>query len=140
VGEVLYLLISGDMLYLGLAALVLGVAVSRWRRRVGRVLVCAGLALVLVSAVPLHPAVYALLSVLVVAWLAGRNGSLRKRRAITVGVLAAVVAVCVSSPVFRREAAPLSTNRPVFVLGDSLSAGFGDATDSWPRSLRRTGS
>ena len=134
-GVTLYLLLSGDILYLGLAVLVLGVAVAAWRRPVGRVLVCVGLVLVLVSAVPLSPAVYALLALLVGAWLPTWSGSHRNQRAITVGLFAAAAAVGVKSPALRRDLAPLSTRKPVFVLGDSLSASLGAATDNWPRLL-----
>jgi acyl-CoA thioesterase I len=129
----LYLLVSGDVLYLGLAVLVLGLAAGAWQPAAGRVLACVGLVLVLVSSVPLHPAVYAVCALSVVAWLLTRNGSQRKQRAITVGVLAAVAAVCVSA--LRRDPDSLSTTKPVFVLGDSLSAGLGAATDTWPHLL-----
>ena len=135
-GVALYLLISGGTLYLGLSLLVLGAGVATLWPRVGRVLVWVGLAFVLLSAVPLHPAFYALLAVLVVGWLFSRNGTRRIQRATTIGLLVAAGAVSVESLVARRDAGPLSTRRHVFVLGDSLSAGLGGGREhTWPQIL-----
>jgi hypothetical protein len=92
VGIPLYLLISGDILYFGLCLVVGGVVISTWRPSVGRVLAWSGLVFSLVSAVPIHPALYALLFLLLGAWQIGRRrGPLVNQRRLPVwhGALAA---------------------------------------------------
>jgi hypothetical protein len=68
VGVPLYLLISGDIVYLGLCLVVVGVGATRWHARLGRGLAWSGLVLSVVSAVPIHPALYAILFLVTAAW------------------------------------------------------------------------
>ena len=136
VGLSLYLLISGDVLYLGLSVLALGVLAAGWRPRLGRAAVCGGLALALMSAVPVHPGAYALLFVAVVAWLSSRDTAAVMRRATTITLVGTLAAIGLDGVVFKTGTRLVSARLPVYVLGDSLSAGLGVSPDHmWPQIL-----
>jgi len=137
VSVVLYLLLSGDMLPLGLTLAAIGVVVARWRALIGSLIVWGGLVGVLVSAVPLHPSVYLALLVAGVAWRRGRHAGARLRRgtaAAFVALLAAVLTLHLLGQ-SRAEIAP-SRFKTVVVLGDSISAGLGASLEgAWPQLL-----
>lgn len=135
-GVLLYLLISGRTLDVGLCLVGLGIIVGRWRP-MARVVVSVGLFLAIVSAVPLHPAIYALLVVSSVAWLFSLSRSTSARRAVGAVVLAMAVWAGVSGGLPVRDGGvPLPPDTPVFVLGDSVSAGLGVGTHgTWPQLL-----
>lgn len=61
-GELLYLLISGDVLYVGLGLVAVGVVVVAWHRNLGGWFSVGGVVLAVVSAVPIHPVAYAILA------------------------------------------------------------------------------
>lgn len=134
-GVPLYLLISGDILYCGLCLVVGGVAVSTWRPSVGRVLAWSGLVLALVSAVPIHPALYALLFLLVVGWQISRRRDPRVNQRMAAVPLGGVALVLAAALLDRADSSVvLPTNRPVFVIGDSLSAGMRASKEgTWPQ-------
>ncbi len=141
VGVLLYLLISGDILYCGLFGLAVGVAAARWRPRLGVGLVWSGLVLALASAVPIHPLVYAILLLSGTMWHVSRLLSARVQT-YAATILLIVVTVVVGLGVSGRDASSLGlpTDRAVFVLGDSLSGGLGPSTEeTWPKlvSLQR---
>jgi lysophospholipase L1-like esterase len=136
-GVALYLLLSGDTLYVGLCLVVVGIVASRWRSVLGGVLVWAGLVLAMVSAVPLHPATYALLLILGAAWQVSRtrNHKVNQR---TAAVLIVAVAIVFGWAFTHRGASRLTLprDRAVFVIGDSLSAGLGTSkAGAWPQLL-----
>lgn len=133
----LYLLISGAILYWSLALAVLGAVAGRKYRPLGVGLVWGGVALALASAMPLHPALYAILVAGGGAWQLGRE---RGARAEALGVAFLVVAagvVCCAAVASRvRPPASLPAGRPVYVLGDSVSAGLGPSSEgTWPQLL-----
>lgn len=133
----LYLLLSGDALYIGLCVVVAGIVASRWRFVLGGGLVWAGFVLALVSAVPLHPAAYASLFILGAAWQVSRtrNHKVNQR---TDAVLMVAVAVVFGWAFTHRGASRLTLprDRAVFIIGDSLSAGLGTSKQgAWPQLL-----
>lgn len=133
----LYLLISGDLLYCGLAAVALGALAERWRWRLGVGLVWGGMVLALASAVPFHPSVYAGLLAAGAAWQASRARGAGTQRLGAVLLLTVVAMVCGWGVAARGgSSAPLPAGPTVYVLGDSLSAGVGPTTEgTWPRLL-----
>lgn len=133
----LYLLLAGDALYVGLCLLIVGIVASKWRSVLGGVLVWAGLVLALVSAVPLHPAAYALLLILGAAWQGGRTRN-HKANQRTAALLVVAVAVVFGWVFTHRGASRLTLprDRAVLIIGDSLSAGLGTSKEgAWPRLL-----
>jgi acyl-CoA thioesterase I len=138
-GVLLYLLISGAILNWGLFLIAAGVVASVWRSHLGRVLAWSGLVLALVSAVPIHSAVYAVLIILVVGWQVARAGHPILQRcmagAVLGGVTLAGAAAILDGP---DPNIPLQTTEPFFVVGDSLSAGLGAlAEGTWPQIISR---
>jgi acyl-CoA thioesterase-1 len=107
------------------------VIVAAWHRAAGRVLVTVGLILALLSAVPIHPAIYGLLFVTTAVWL------VIPRRVTTLAVLGLVASAALGSLIATQPwGARLSPKSPVFVLGDSISAGLNLSNEgTWPRLL-----
>ena len=136
-GIPLYLLISGNILYWGLLLVATGVVVSAWRPGVGRMLAWSGLVFTLVSAVPIHVAFYAFLLFLLIGWQCGLVWHPRLRQRLAGAVLGGVVVALTAAFLDRPDSRiALPTNRAVFVIGDSLSAGIGASDDgTWPQLL-----
>jgi lysophospholipase L1-like esterase len=135
VGVLLYLLISGDILYCGLFGVAGGVVAARWRPTLGAGLVWSGLVLALVSAVPIHPLVYAILLLCGMVWQVSRLRATRVQSYAAMILLIVVTGVSGLS-VSSRSASGLDLprNRAVYVLGDSLSAGLGPSMEgTWPQ-------
>ncbi len=135
VGVLLYLLISGDMLYCGLFGVALGVAAERWRPKLGAGLVWSGLVLALASAVPFHSLVYVILLVCGAGWQASRFRSTRVQKcAATILLVAVTVVFGVGVSDRGPSGLGLPMDRAVYVLGDSLSAGLGTSKEgTWPQ-------
>ena len=140
-GIPLYLLISGNLLYWGLLVLVAGVVASTRRPSLGRVLAWSGMVFTLASAVPLHPALYAVLLLLLVAWQVvsasarGQTLKLRLAGAVVGAVVLTSAAALLGSPGSQMR---FSASNPVFVVGDSLSAGTGASNEgTWPQLISR---
>jgi acyl-CoA thioesterase-1 len=129
----LYLLLSGDVLLVGLGAVALGVATRRWRNRPGVVLVWIGVALAFVSAVPVHLAAYALLLLAAAAW------QVHPSRLAAAALVLVVSGVSVIAVRWRHGSVTRnSANTAVFVVGDSLSAGIGASKEgTWPQLLSK---
>jgi lysophospholipase L1-like esterase len=140
VGYLLYLLISGDVLYVGLCLLASGAVMGVWQPGVGIALAWLGLVLAIASAVPIHPAAYVLLGLTVLAW----QVCVRRKpeRSGVAGVaVCLVVAVVLGAGLADRFPPRVSLPREtaVFVVGDSLSAGLSaPGRGSWPQLLAAT--
>lgn len=136
VGLGLFLLLSGHALTIGLGFGAFGTVIGlRWMR-VGVLLVVVGLVLALASAVPLPNFVYLLLIGAVVVWVVAIRRS-HPARHVTTGLLVATcLALLIAGFVVRPAVAGRLGTAPVFVLGDSLSAGVGaDRSATWPALL-----
>jgi acyl-CoA thioesterase-1 len=136
VSVLLFLLASGDALPIGLGLIGVGALVALARTRVGASLGLGGLVLAVASSVPLHNLAYGALVLAVAVWLLCLRRPRRFRRMSTGALLALLVLV---SAVVARQYPPRSRlesdDRPVFVLGDSLSAGLGGREQTWPTLL-----
>ena len=133
----LFLLISGYTFWVGLGLLAVGAALGLFWRGPGVPIALAGILLAAVSAVPLHAFSYGVLAVAFALWLAGLRRSSLVRRIAT--AMLVVVVLLISAAVALQESSVQrqpSDARPVFVLGDSLSAGLsGHADATWPNLL-----
>ncbi len=133
----LFLLAGGDAFWIGAGFIACGAALGLLRPRVGRVCVIIGALLIGVSAAPLQIGYYAALFVAVAFWITGTSRRLWVRVGVTVMLLVAC-ALVTSVLVVESPSAPGShqDTRPIFVLGDSLSAGLaGGSETTWPQVL-----
>jgi acyl-CoA thioesterase-1 len=133
----LYLLVSGDAFFLGLALTAASVVIGRQWPRVTSRLLWSGLALTILSATPVHPAGYVLLLVSVVAWRLALSRNSRLRRATSAGVLVVVCGLCGAELLDRGFFKPtIDASRHLVIIGDSLSAGLGATREgTWPSLL-----
>jgi lysophospholipase L1-like esterase len=139
-GVLLYLMLSGDVLFGGTTLVCLGVLARSRRSVLGEALVWGGVTVVLASAVPIHPGFYAALCAAAAAWRVSETRNPKWLAAGRAALLTTVTAVTVGAAQ-QRGGSPLALSReqPVFVIGDSLSAGLGEAgRDAWPELLART--
>jgi acyl-CoA thioesterase-1 len=100
-------------------------------------LVWAGIGLALLSSVPIHPALYAILVLAGAAWVFARNRSAHRERSFRRALIVVVVLVSMIALADRWPSRPaLASDKPVYVIGDSLSAGLGTPAEAtWPRLL-----
>ena len=136
--------LDGTALLAGLA-LVLGAGALFVRsgtgllRPISTVLLLAGLAAVLLSAVPLPGWLYALWilpagAALVLGNLSGTAPALRFR-AFLVLLAASAAVLLAESPHLRTPRIRADAEQPVYVVGDSISAGIGSGERCWPEVL-----
>jgi acyl-CoA thioesterase-1 len=136
VGLGLFVFLSGHALTIGLGCAGFGTVIGlRWAR-VGVLLVLVGLVLALASAVPLPNSLYLLLIGAVCAWVVAIRRS-HPARYVSAGLLVATcLALLIAGFVVRPAVSGPLGAAPVFVLGDSLSAGVGaDRSATWPALL-----
>ena len=138
---------SGLSFFVGTAMVIAAACLSvRPRGRVlgpaYRLLLLLGAGLVLLSATPLAWWAYGLWGGLIVAWLAVQTRLHRRRPGAVWIFRGLVVAACLAAagielPWHLMPSVPLETDRPVFVIGDSLSAGpRAERFEHWPELLR----
>lgn len=135
-----YLLLSGDLLFLGLALTLVGLVAAVRFALIGRVLAWAGVSCVVSSSVPIHPFLYGAFCLVAGLWHVGRTRDAVWRVGST-GALVLVAFALGSEGASLRKAVPLDVRSEgvVFVVGDSLSAGLGPSTDgTWPQILARS--
>ncbi|MFN8092522.1 MAG: SGNH/GDSL hydrolase family protein [Vicinamibacteria bacterium] len=133
-GGLLYLLLSGRALWVGFGLTLIGVAIGgRWPR-IGVGLALIGTITAGASSVPLHPALYCALSAAGLTWLATRRRSRTARTAASALLSAVVLAMAASEARFALALPkPSRAHGPIYVLGDSLTAGLGrDRDGTWP--------
>jgi len=103
---------------------------------------CAGLLLIAVSATPLSGWFYLVAGTVSLAWL-GAEGlpvgvSRRAKSRLRLALLAAWwTGVGLELPYHRTPPVPRLGDPPVYVVGDSVSAGMGGERQTWPRLLAR---
>ena len=136
-GLVLFVLLSGAALPIGLALLGIGALAAFARPRIGTPLGLCGIVLAVASAVPLNVALYGALGFAVAGWLAFVGRSARGHR-ISTGALLVVIFIMATAFALEQPSLPGASadRRPVFVLGDSLSAGLSSRMEgTWPSLL-----
>jgi lysophospholipase L1-like esterase len=136
--------LDGTALFAGLAVvLTAGVLFVRsgtgLLRPILTVLTLAGLAAVLLSAVPLPSWLYALWvlpagAVLVLGNLSGAAPALRFR-VVAVLLVASTAVVLVELPHLRSPRIRVAVEQPLYIVGDSISAGIGSGERCWPEVL-----
>jgi lysophospholipase L1-like esterase len=137
VGATLYLFLSGHAFFVGLVLVAAGVlARGRFRVATGAFL-WAGMVLILVSAIPLHPGIYALLVASVVGWRSTLSRNPRTHCAASGVVLVLLLTLGLTEWKTRESFKPtIAAGRPVVVLGDSLSAGLASSREgTWPQLM-----
>jgi lysophospholipase L1-like esterase len=128
-GFPLYLLLSGDAVFVGAALVTVGAALPRWPI-VARWTVLVGLTFVLLSALALAWFAYIWMGVSAIVWFVSPPRRMGRIILILSSLLLAAGAA------WQRQSVATSWNpaRPVFVIGDSLSAGLGaSSAGAWPQ-------
>jgi len=144
---VVYHIASGQAFFSGIALIQLAALSAfhtggRWPALCRTVSAWAGLILVAVSATPLFGWFYCIAGAVTLAWI-GLEGSTktthrRSRLALRYAVLAIWwLGIALELPFHRMPAMPGMDNPPLFVVGDSLSAGTGGESETWPKLLSR---
>lgn len=133
---------SGDSFFLGASLMILAVALSTTRtgpvmNGVVRATLITGLVLLLLAAMPLALVLYVVLTAGVILLVAAvgvrRHLMWRRVSQVSVAVVCAVLVVLELS--FEMDVRPLS-GEPVYVIGDSVSAGIqGPSEKPWPQLL-----
>ena len=105
--------------------------------------VCAGAILVAVSSTPLPAWFYAIAGAVTLAWFALEGPIRSKHRRSSLGFRYAMLAIwwlgiALELPFHVMHAIPLLQHPPVFLVGDSLSAGIGGDIETWPKRLARS--
>jgi acyl-CoA thioesterase-1 len=143
----IYHVASGQAFFSGVAlvqlALVLSLRpMSRWASFGRTIGAWGGLALIVVSATPLPVWLWGAAVSVTVAWIgvegSARAGLRRFQPWLRGGVLALWwLGVAMEWPYHRMPAIPRLGVPPLYVVGDSVSAGMGGERETWPRRLGR---
>jgi acyl-CoA thioesterase I len=139
---------SGHAFFSGIALIQLA-GLSAFLRRGRRLAVCrmasacAGAILVAVSSTPLPAWFYAIAGAVTLAWFALEALIRSKHRRLSLGFRNAMLAtwwlgIALELPFHLMHAIPLLQRPPVFLVGDSLSAGIGGDIETWPKRLARS--
>jgi len=140
----LRLFISGDALYVGLGAVVIACALwvpspKKWRGGVASVLALLGGVLVILSAAPLAPWVYAVWCVLLAQGMLVAGSSKRGRRtrlaAVALLVAGSIAMALLELPYRRGPGVVLPRSGSLCVIGDSLCIGSDKQEQNWPELL-----
>jgi acyl-CoA thioesterase-1 len=132
---------SGTTLIL-LAALSAFLTRGRWQAICRAILTCAGLVLIAVSSTPLPIWLYGVAGVVTLGWIAVQSSSKtmiwRSARLMASAVLAVwFAAIGFELPFHLMPVLPAIGNSPLFLIGDSLSAGIGGNIETWPKLFAR---
>ena len=142
-GSILFFIASGLIYLIGLALVLLSVVVGipsqrRWIRWTSDVLAVVGGVGIVFSPVPMPAKTGWILLLVIVAWLIIEHAS--SRRWLRHAAQAAVVAICVWLAVSElrwqlRPARPAGPFARLYIVGDSVTAGIGRESTTWPRIL-----
>ncbi len=144
---VVYHIASGQAFLSGtgliqLAELSAFVRQGRWPALCRAALACAGLILVAVSSTPLPVWFYCIAGAATLAWIGVESSVKTMRLRLRVGLRCAVLAawwlgIALELPFHLMPNVPPMDSPPVFLVGDSLSAGMGGESVTWPKLLAR---
>jgi acyl-CoA thioesterase-1 len=143
----IYHVASGQAFFSGVALVQLALMLSlrpmsRWASFGRRVGACGGLALIAASATPLPAWLWVAAVGVTVFWI-GVEGSagagLRRLQPWLRGAVLGLwwLGVALEWPYHRMPAIPRLGDPPLYVVGDSVSAGMGGERETWPRRLGR---
>lgn len=142
----IYHVASGQVFFTGMGllslAVLLGLRRGNGARRAAAVSWLIGVAAVTVSSTPLSLWYYVLAAVCAVAWrvVAGaKNRDPRRLRIASAALMAAVgLGVALELPHHFTPALNVDRAQSLVVFADSITAGVGDKTETWPKILVRT--
>lgn len=144
---IIYHVVSGGAFFTGMGLLLvsamLGVTNKRWCRRLASLACLTGILFVVVSATPLNYFFYVMLGVVSLVWLVfmnARDHSRHIRRNRIAGLLLTancIVGVAIELPYHLMPAIQPIKSDTVVVFGDSVTAGIGEESETWPQILER---
>jgi acyl-CoA thioesterase-1 len=142
-----YHVASGQAFFSGVALIDLAVLSAfrtggRWSASCRTISACVGLFLIAVSATPLPSWLYFISGVVSLAWIGAEGASQAASRRSRLWLRAAVLAawwlgVALELPHHLSPTVPWMGNPPVYIVGDSVSAGMGGEAETWPNRLSR---
>lgn len=144
---IIYHVVSGGAFLTGMGLLLvsamLGMTNKRWCRRLASPACLTGVLFVTVSAAPVNYFFYAILGVVSLVWLIllnVKNTSIHLRRNRIAGLL--LMATCIAGAVIELPHHMMPTIEPtkadtVVIFGDSVTAGIGEESETWPQILAR---
>lgn len=143
----IYHFVSGGAFFTGSSLMclgaVLGMLDKSWCRRCAPLACVTGLVLVVASATPLSNLFYAILGVITLVWLfftgtKGRSQSVRCQRLLSILLtVICIVGVIVELPHHLMPTIEPAKSDLVVVFGDSVTAGIGEESETWPQILTR---
>jgi acyl-CoA thioesterase-1 len=135
---------SGFAFFAGVALVLLGVAVTRWRPRLSWVPAMLGLIVIALSAAPLPYWLYAVAGLITVVWFLAEAFRRKLARVSLIFARTGVAIVWLSAaalelPYLLGPDLDISGRPALWVVGDSVTAGLGDKkTETWPGILAHT--
>ena len=143
---VIYHVASGQAFFTGMGLLLLAVALGfrfqTWARRTAAVCWLVGVAAIIVSSTPLSYWYYAPAALCALAWrfVAGsKNPKPRNLRIASAALAGAVViGVAMELPHHFTPTVEARNRSSLVVFADSVTAGVGDKTETWPKLLTRS--
>ena len=145
--SVIYHVYSGQAFFSGAALIQLAwlaglVEPRAWLAAARTVCTCTGVILIVVSATPLPEWFYLIAGAITLMWIAldvVTRTSRRRRKLCVRWSMAAMLSlgVALEVPFHFAPGLTASGNPPVFVVGDSLTAGVGGPIETWPKLLVR---
>jgi acyl-CoA thioesterase-1 len=143
----IYHFVSGGAFFTGSALVILGAVLGmlnkRWCRRCGSLACFTGVLLVVASATPLSYFFYAIAGVITLVWLffthtKERSLSVRRYRLLSILLIAiCIVGVVVELPHHLMPTIEPAKSDTVVIFGDSVTAGIGEESETWPQILTR---
>jgi len=144
---IIYHVVSGGAFFTGMGLLLvsamLGMTNKRWCRRLASLACLTGILLITVSATAVNYFFYVTLGVVSLLWLIflnAKTASFHLRRSRIFGLL--LTAICISGMAFEVPYHVMPTIAPtkadtVVIFGDSVTAGVGEESETWPQILER---
>jgi acyl-CoA thioesterase-1 len=145
--HIIYFCSSGLAFFVGVGLVLLAILINiqqRWPRlhRLTFLLTFLGIACVCISATPLPYWIYAVLAVVTLLWLIAEHWRAKltpvRLKFIRIGVIAAwLAAVALECPYHLEPTVSNCGTAELWVVADSVTAGVGDKTETWPRIMER---
>lgn len=134
-----YHIASGQAFFTGVALILFSVGISYWKGAIGPRLSGAallfGIAAIVFSSSSIGYGYYGLMVAALVAWLGSSLWPKAKHYAAATLCVLLVGAVALAVPYHRLPRAERTSARRLAVIGDSVTAGVGDKSVTWPKLL-----
>ncbi len=134
-------IISGQAFFSG-AALIIGAALASlssrsFYKRLATLCFLIGLSAIVLSSTAIPYWFYALASLVMLAWVVSRFKSRWETLTSSAMIAIWLIAVLIELPYHRTQSLSPVANGMVTIIGDSLTAGVDDGSESWPRLMAR---